>query len=118
LLFFGCEHPDVDFLYKDELAQWEQRGIVSVRPAFSRASTDDVKYVQDRIWKDRSDVIALVKQGATFYLCGDGRRMAPAVHDVCVRIYMEATGRSREEADEWMTEMERTRGRYVADVFA
>jgi len=59
-----------------------------------------------------------VKQGATFYLCGDGRRMAPAVHDVCVRIYEEATGSTREVAEQWMTEMERTHGRYVADVFA
>lgn len=118
LLFFGCDHPDVDYLYKDELAQWEQSGIVSIRPAFTFAPEIGGKFVQDRLWQDRDDVIELVKQGATFYLCGDGRKMAPAVHETCVRIYEEATGAAREEAEKWMIEMERTHGRYAADVFA
>ncbi|MCB0180813.1 MAG: hypothetical protein KDI62_21460 [Anaerolineae bacterium] len=52
------------------------------------------------------------------YVCGDGRRMAPAVHETCVRIYQEATGSTLDEAERWMTEMERNYGRYVADVFA
>jgi cytochrome P450/NADPH-cytochrome P450 reductase len=118
LLFFGCGGPDFDFLYKDELEQWQQKGLVSIRPAFTHAPDVGGKYVQDRLWRDRAEVVELVKQGATFYLCGDGRRMAPAVHDACVRIYEEATGSTREVAEQWMTEMERTHGRYVADVFA
>ncbi|RYX82717.1 cytochrome P450 [bacterium] len=118
LLFFGCTDPDVDFLYKDELAKLEEEGVVSVRPAYSRKPEGDIKYVQDRIWQDRAEIVALVKQGASFYVCGDGQRMAPAVHDVCVRIYCEATGATPEAAEKWMTEMERIHGRYVADVFA
>jgi len=118
LLFFGCSQPTGDFLYRDELAQWEAQGIVSVRSAFSTAPVDDVKYVQDRLWQDRAEAVELVKQGAIFFVCGDGRRMAPAVHDVCVRIYQEATNQTREAAEAWMTEMERTHARYVADVFA
>ena len=118
LLFFGCDHPDVDFLYRDELAEWEKQGLVSVRPAFTRAPEIGGKYVQDRLWRDRADVVDLVKRGATLYVCGDGRHMAPAVHDTCVRIYQEATGASSEAGEHWMTSMEREHGRYVADVFA
>jgi cytochrome P450/NADPH-cytochrome P450 reductase len=118
LLFFGCSHPDVDFLYQGELADWEQQGVVSVRPAFSAQSPGDIKYVQDRLWQDRADVVELMKQGAVFYVCGDGRRMAPAVYETCIRIYRQATNATPEEAEQWMTEMERTHGRYVADVFA
>lgn len=33
-------------------------------------------------------------------------------------IYEEATGATPEQAEEWMTEMERDHARYVADVFA
>jgi cytochrome P450/NADPH-cytochrome P450 reductase len=118
LLFFGCGHPDVDFLYRDELAAWEAAGLVGVRPAFSRAPEVGGRYVQDRLWRDRAEVVALVRAGATFFVCGDGQRMAPAIHQACVRIYQEATGATVEAAERWMEEMERTHGRYVADVFA
>lgn len=118
LLFFGCTHPEVDFLYQEELTGWERDGLVSVRPAFSQAPVGDVKYVQDRLWQDRADVIALVRQGAVFFVCGDGRRMAPAVHETCIRIYQEAKSATAEEAEQWIDQMERQHGRYVADVFA
>jgi cytochrome P450/NADPH-cytochrome P450 reductase len=118
LLFFGCSHPDVDFLYRDEWEAWAKEGVVDVRPAFSAEPDDGVRYVQDRLWADRADVIDLFRRGATLYVCGDGRRMAPAVHDTCTRIYAEATGATAEEAEAWMTRMEREHGRYVADVFA
>jgi cytochrome P450 / NADPH-cytochrome P450 reductase len=118
LLFFGCAHPETDFLYRDELAAWEEAGLVGVRPAFSQAPEIGGRYVQDRLWRDRAEVVDLVKRGATFFVCGDGQRMAPAVHDVCVRIYQEATGATAEAAEAWMAEMERTHGRYVADVFS
>jgi len=87
LLFFGCDHPDVDYLYREELTAWAEQGIVDVRPAYSAAPQDALTFVQDRLWADRADVIDLVRQGAVFYVCGDGRLMAPAVYDTCTRIY-------------------------------
>jgi cytochrome P450/NADPH-cytochrome P450 reductase len=74
--------------------------------------------VKGRLWRDRADVIELVKAGATLYLCGDGQCMAPSIHDTCICIYQETTGSSRAEAEKWMAEMERIHDRYVADVFA
>jgi cytochrome P450/NADPH-cytochrome P450 reductase len=118
LLFFGCDHPDIDLLYRDELAHWEQAGIVSLRPAFSGRPEDSARYVQDRLWADRADVVDLVQRGAILYVCGDGRRMAPAVYDTCTRIYQEATGATVEDAEAWIAAMRRNRGRDVTDVFA
>ncbi len=118
LLFFGCDHPDVDYIYKDELAAWEAAGVVSVRTAFFKQPEGDVAFVQHRLWQDRADVAALFKQGATVYVCGDGRRMAPAVRETFVRIYQEAMGKSTEEAEQWAERVEREHGRYVSDVFA
>lgn len=118
LLFFGCDAPEVDYLYREELAAWASQGVVDVRPAFSEAPVDGVRYVQDRLWADRADVIELFRAGATIFVCGDGRRMAPAVFQTCARIYAEASGAGPEEAEAWLTEMQQQHARYVADVFA
>ena len=117
LLYFGCDSPEVDFLYRDELDFWARQGVVEVRPTFSEAPQDGIRFVQERLWKERAEIVSMVDQGAVFFVCGDGRTMAPAVHETCAKIYSEATGASPAEADEWMTEMEREHGRYVADVF-
>ena len=50
LLFFGCRNPKEDFLYSDsDLKEWEELGVVKVRPAFSRATAESLgcKYVQE-----------------------------------------------------------------------
>ena len=118
LLFFGCDHPNVDFIYKDELAEWEKAGVVSVRTAFFKEPQGDVAFVQHRLWQDRADVSELFKQGATVYVCGDGRRMAPAVRETLVRITQEAMSWDTEAAERWADKMEHEHGRYVSDVFA
>jgi cytochrome P450/NADPH-cytochrome P450 reductase len=118
LLFYGCDHPDVDFLYRDELAAWEAAGVVSVRPAFFKQPDGDVMFVQHRVWKDRADLARLFQQGAHVYVCGDGRRMAPAVRETFVRIYQDAVGVTSEAAEAWVDRIERETGRYVSDVFA
>jgi len=119
LLFFGCDHPDVDFLYRAELSEWERLGIVDVRPAFSAGTPKDgSEFVQHRVWKDRADVATLFSAGAVVYLCGDGQHMAPAVRNTLARIYAEATGAPEEEALRMVEQIERERGRYVEDVFA
>ncbi|TNM40431.1 cytochrome P450 [Nocardioides albidus] len=118
LLFFGCDHPDVDLLYRDELAEWEAAGIVSVRPAYFKAPEGDVTFVQHRLWQDRADVADAFNRGANVYVCGDGRHMAPAVRETIVRIYQEATSASDDDAQAWADRIEQEAGRYVSDVFA
>ncbi len=117
LLFFGCDHPDVDFLYRDELDRWEQDGIVEVFPAFYRQPDGEIMFVQHRLWQERERVQALLDQGAVVFLCGDGRYMAPAVRETLTRIHQESAGCSDEAAGEWLLDMEH-KGRYVPDVFA
>jgi cytochrome P450/NADPH-cytochrome P450 reductase len=118
LLFFGCDHPDVDFLYRDELEAWQAAGVVSVRPAFYKQPDGDVIFVQHRVWQDRADLADLFRKGARVFVCGDGRHMAPAVRETFVRIYQEAAGATAEQAEAWIDKIERETGRYVSDVFA
>ncbi|HEX2887664.1 bifunctional cytochrome P450/NADPH--P450 reductase [Vineibacter terrae] len=117
LLFFGCDHPDVDFLYRDELEAWERDGIVTLLPAFFRQPDGDVSFVQHRLWRERDKVRSLFRQGAIVFLCGDGLNMAPAARQTLADIYKEAVGCSDEQASLWLAGMERD-GRYVPDVFA
>ncbi|PZT93203.1 MAG: cytochrome [Gordonia sp. (in: high G+C Gram-positive bacteria)] len=118
LLFFGARHPDVDYLYRDELAGWEARGIVRVIPAFSREPGTATPHVQDQVWEHRTQITDSFQHGGTVYLCGDGERMAPAVRDTLVRIYQDAAGVTRDAAEQWMDTIEREQGRFVADIFA
>ena len=67
---------------------------------------------------ERERIAGLFENGATVFVCGDGRRMAPAVRETLIRIYRETTGVTESEADHWADEVEREHGRYVADVFA
>ncbi|HZD47977.1 MAG TPA: cytochrome P450 [Silvibacterium sp.] len=118
LLFFGGTHPDVDYLYREELAVWQTDGIVEVYPAFSKAPDGDVIYVQHRVWQHRERIADLFRRDATVFVCGDGARMAPAVRATFVGIYRDTMGVSDEEAEAWADKVERETGRYVSDVFA
>jgi len=34
-----------------------------------------LKFVQDRLWHDRADVMPLIAQEARIYVCGNGKQM-------------------------------------------
>jgi cytochrome P450/NADPH-cytochrome P450 reductase len=117
LLFFGCNHPDVDFIYREELAQWEAEGLVKVHAAFHATAQDGVHYVQHRLWADRAAIMPLLAQGARIYVCGDGKHMAPEVRETFGRIYRETTQATDEQVEAWLHDLESS-FRYTQDVFA
>ncbi|UUE44769.1 bifunctional cytochrome P450/NADPH--P450 reductase [Pectobacterium aroidearum] len=117
LLFFGTGHPDVDYLYRDELAAWEKSHIVTVLPAFSHQPDGEVTFVQHRVWADRERIKTLFCNGGSLFVCGDGLRMVPEVRDMLLRIYREATGSNETDAMLWADKLEREQGRYVVDMF-
>ncbi len=117
LLFFGCDARDVDFLYNEELSEWEKMGVVQVRPAFSATQEEGIEFVQDRIWNDRADVKKLLNEGAIIYVCGDGRYMAPAVRATLIKIYQEETNADQTAAENWANDLEKNKHRYVTDIF-
>ncbi|MCW8193965.1 cytochrome P450 [Proteobacteria bacterium 005FR1] len=119
LLFFGCSDPGVDYLYRDELMEWQSAGIVELRPAFSKAPEGEVRYVQDRLWHDRAELAELMLgSDARIYVCGDGERMAPAVRETLIRIYQEVTACDLRDARRWLEEMRLKDRRYAEDIFA
>ncbi|QUQ69400.1 bifunctional cytochrome P450/NADPH--P450 reductase [Kutzneria sp. CA-103260] len=114
LCYFGVRHPDVDYLHRAELEAAEQAGVISMRPAFSRAEVDGVKYVQDRIAADGDEVWAALEAGGRVYICGDGKGMAPAVREAFKTIHRaHGSGDDQEWLDGLIAE-----DRYVEDVWA
>ncbi len=117
LCYFGCDHPDVDFLHREELQAAEDAGAVSLRPVFSHAPEDGVRFVQDRIAKEGAEIWSVLQAGGRVYVCGDGRRMAPGVRTALQAVYREQTGADADEAAAWLTAMTES-GTYVEDVWA
>jgi cytochrome P450 / NADPH-cytochrome P450 reductase len=113
LLFFGCDDPQVDFLYQEELQRWSDEGAVTMFPVFARLSDGEVTYVQHRLWQERSRVLSLVEQGAHVFVCGDGQHMAPAVRETLIRVLDD----TKQDGARRLADLEQA-GRYAADVFA
>jgi cytochrome P450/NADPH-cytochrome P450 reductase len=116
MLFFGCRHPDQDFLYADELKGFADQGITELHVAFSRADTPK-SYVQDLIAAQKDKVWKLIEAGAIIYVCGDGGKMEPDVKRVLMNIYRENSGADEAAALGWIDTMG-TQNRYVLDVWA
>ncbi|HEX3549220.1 MAG TPA: cytochrome P450, partial [Candidatus Elarobacter sp.] len=98
LLFFGCRHPDRDYLYRDELERYAASGIVELHVAFSRLDPERKTYVQHLLADAADRVWALLKAGGVVYVCGDGSRMEPDVRATLTALYAARAGASAEEA--------------------
>jgi len=116
MLFFGCRHPEQDFIYEDELKAAQRDGLIQLHTAFSRAQTERI-YVQDVLRQQQDKVWPLIEQGAVIYVCGDGASMEPDVRRTITKMYAEQTDVSFAEAEAWMEDLTSS-GRYVLDVWA
>lgn len=121
LLFVGCRKPGQDDLHADELSAWASKGAVDLRYAYSRdpERSNGAKYVQDRFWADREDVLDFFRSGAKVFMCGSGK-VADGVKDASVKMYMHANEKegkpkTEEEAEKWFNAMRNER--FMSDVF-
>lgn len=115
LLFFGCRHPDHDYMYRDELEDFHERGIAEVHTAFSRHDGKKA-YVQDLIAEQADTVWDMIEAGARIYICGDGARMEPDVRRTLTRICMDKKGCDEAAAENWIDAM-MDEERYLLDVW-
>ena len=72
LMFMGCRSRTKDRLYADEIDAWVEAGAVDVRYAFSKEpeKSQGCKYIQDRLLKDKEDVLRMWGDGAKVFTCG------------------------------------------------
>jgi sulfite reductase alpha subunit-like flavoprotein len=118
-LFFGCRHEDHDWLYREEMVAFKERGILSqLYTAFSRGK--EKQYVQDvmRAEPCRSRIIRLItKMDACVYLCGDGNVMAKDVQAAVVEMLSSDMKGGLDEAVSYLETMKRKK-RFVMDIWS
>jgi cytochrome P450/NADPH-cytochrome P450 reductase len=133
LLFFGCRHPDHDFLYRDELRAFAEAGVTRLVCAFSRLDSAaepagpapssnrhvDVAgrtYVQHQIVAQGEAVWSLLERGAVVYVCG-ASHMAAEARRAFVEVLQSHGGRDQATAERSLAELQESR-RYLVDVWA
>lgn len=105
-LFFGMRHPGSDFLYSQDLDQWQAEGrLARLVTAVSRGAKP--RYVQDALRAEAAQVARLIRDGARVMVCG-GRDMAAGVAEALADI-LAPTGLT--------PAMLKAEGRYVEDVY-
>lgn len=115
-LFFGDQHAATDYLYQDQIGDWQKSGLLNrVDTAFSRDQAEKV-YVQDRMREAGSELWEWLECGAHFYVCGDAKRMAKDVDAALHDIIIEHGGKTTEEAADYVKALKAAK-RYARDVY-
>ena len=117
-LFFGDWTAKGEYLYRDEMEDWKERGVITRHDlAWSREGPEKV-YVQHLMAKHGEEIWTWINNGAYFYVCGDKQYMAKDVHRTLIEICSEFGGMSSEEAKEFVeTGLMKTEKRYLRDVY-
>ncbi|MFT4030584.1 MAG: sulfite reductase flavoprotein subunit alpha, partial [Protaetiibacter sp.] len=85
-LFYGDQHEATDFSYREEWEQFLADGTLTrLDTAFSRDQPQKL-YVQDRLRENAAEVVQWLRDGAYFYVCGDGKSMAADVDEALSEI--------------------------------
>ncbi len=115
-LFFGDQRRATDFLYEEEWEEWRRRGVLTrLDVAFSRDQAEKI-YVQDRMRAASAELWAWLEGGASFYVCGDAKRMAKDVDAALHEILAVQGGLGTAGAAEYVKRLKKEH-RYLRDVY-
>merc|ERR1712098_722824 len=116
VLYFGCRNKSQDFIYRNELGEFVEKGVLTLYTAFSRDQQEKV-YVTHRLRETKSDVWKLLEDGGHFYVCGDAKMMAKDVRNIITEVCKEEGGMEEEAAEAFVKKLE-SQKRYSADVWS
>ncbi|GKT48942.1 NADPH--cytochrome P450 reductase [Colletotrichum spaethianum] len=110
MLLFGCQRPDDDYIYKEELEQMEKDldGKLRIVTAFSRQEGTKKTYVQDRVREFGSDIAKLLEDGASLYMCGRAS-MAREVGKTLRDVFKADKGWNDAQVKDWSERLKRNR---------
>jgi len=119
LLFFGCKHEQMDYIYRDEIERFqENKTLTNLYTAFSRDGPRKV-YVQNLMTEDASLgarlVDLIVQQGGSVFVCG-ATAMGSDVMAAVVSLLKKHQNLSTEEATSIVKKLQE-KGRYVQELW-
>jgi sulfite reductase (NADPH) flavoprotein alpha-component len=115
-LFFGNPYQATDFLYGEELIEFQKDGTLQkLDLAWSRDQKEKV-YVQNLMLQQGAELWKWFQDGAAFYVCGDASRMAKDVDAALHTIAEEHGGLSKDDAAAWVSQLKKDK-RYLRDVY-
>ncbi len=115
-VFFGDQKHATDFLYQEEWEKYLAEGkLAHLDLAWSRDQGVKV-YVQDKMRSNAKELWSWIQGGASFFVCGDAKRMAKDVDQALHDIIAEQGGMSIEQAQAYVKEMKKDK-RYQRDVY-
>jgi sulfite reductase (NADPH) flavoprotein alpha-component len=115
-LFFGDRRFRTDFLYQLDWLRWRKHHTLTrMDVAFSRDTSAKV-YVQHRMLEHSRDIYAWLQEGASLFVCGDEKRLAPDVHAALTTIVRQEGRCDEEQARAYLAELQR-QNRYQRDVY-
>jgi sulfite reductase (NADPH) flavoprotein alpha-component len=116
-LFFGEQRRASDFLYEEELTAMQSEGSLhKLDLAFSRDIPGQKVYVQHKMKESSKEIYDWLENGAHFFVCGDGARMAKDVDSELHAIAEREGGKTPEQAAEWVEALKKGK-RYKKDVY-
>jgi len=115
-VFFGDQKHATDYLYEEEWNDYVAKGQVArLDLAWSRDQATKI-YVQDKMRANAAEFWAWLQGGASFYVCGDAKRMAKDVDVALHDIVAQQGNMSPEEAIAFVKQLKKDK-RYQRDVY-
>ncbi|XP_063534878.1 methionine synthase reductase [Cydia strobilella] len=117
-LFFGCRNPNLDYLYQEELEQYEDNlTLTKLVTAFSRIQNEEARRIQDALNENGRDVARLIEQGASVFVCGEAKTMVAQVKECITSYLVEYSSKTQDEAKQCISQMEKDK-QYVVDLWS
>ncbi|XP_058416280.1 nitric oxide synthase, inducible [Diceros bicornis minor] len=117
-LVFGCRHPDEDHLYREEMLEMAQKGVLhQVHTAYSRLPGQPKVYVQDILRQQLAGEVLRVlhEEHGHLYVCGDVR-MARDVAHTLKQLVAAKLSLSEEQVEDYFFQL-KSQKRYHEDIF-
>lgn len=114
-LFFGEWTAEGHYFYRPFWEEAAANNRLRISTAFSRESAQRI-YVQDRLLEESPRLWEWLQKGAYLYLCGDAKKMAPAVEQTLQAIAREEGDLSAEAAQQWLRSLRKSK-QYQRDVY-